>query len=194
MKQKCDEKSLSKLSDQQIFDASKNMEFVDRDMRNVFDKITGLSKIVSICGAEKEDLLKGPLQHKKEALEARNKYMKHLYSIVHSRGVTEEKLRNASGLDVPIPSFSGYDSKLDIYSFRSDFQKFVQPNILNRYWADTLKKKYLSGPALTLVDKIDDIDEIWSKLIEAYGNVKLLLQNKIVKLGKNSRSRKIGRR
>ena len=114
IKQKCDVRVLPKLSDQQIFDASKNVEFIDRDMRNVFDKITGLSKIVSICGDAKNDLLKLPLKHKMEALEARNNYMKNLFSIVQSRGVTEEKLKNASSLDVPISSFSGYDSKLDI--------------------------------------------------------------------------------
>ena len=191
VKQKCDINSLSKMSDQEIFDASKNMVYIDSDMRNIFDKITGLSKVVSVCGSAKDALLKAPLQNKKEALEARNKYMKHLYSIVQSRGVTEEKLKNASVLDVPIPSFSGYDSKLDIYTFRSEFQKFVQPNVLSRYWVDTLKKKYLSGPAFTLVDKIEDIDEVWSKLVGAYGNVKLLLQNKISKLEKIQKLEKL---
>ena len=42
----------------------------------------------------------------------------------------------------------------------------------------------MSGPALILVDKLDDIDQIWKKLLESYGNVKLLLQTKMNSLDK----------
>ena len=36
----------------------------------------------------------------------------------------------------------------------------------------------------TLVDKTGEINEIWDRLISAYGNVKLLMQNKIDNLDK----------
>ena len=42
----------------------------------------------------------------------------------------------------------------------------------------------MCGPALVLVDKMEDIDKIWQKLIESYGNVKLLLQTKMNSLDK----------
>ena len=38
------------------------------------------------------------------------------------------------------------------------------------YWIDTLKKNYLAGPALVLVKKLEDMEEIWKKLIDSYGN------------------------
>ena len=47
-----------------------------------------------------------------------------------------------------------------------------------------MKRNYLSGPAFVLVDKTEDIDDVWRKLTEAYGNVKLLLQSKINSLDK----------
>ena len=74
--------------------------------------------------------------------------------------------------------------KIDIYTFKSEFEKLIQPKIQKRYWIDTLKKNYLSGPAFILVEKIEDITEVWKKLTEAYGNVKLLLQAKMNSLDK----------
>ena len=50
------------------------------------------------------------------------------------------------------------------------------------HWADSLKRKYLTGSALTLVKSIDDIDKIWEKLQSTYGDVQLLLQNKLLSL------------
>ena len=78
----------------------------------------------------------------------------------------------------------GYESKLDIYSFRSQFEKFIQPGKQRQYWVDVLKRKYLSGAALTLVETVENIDEAWEKLTTAYGNMKLLLQKKISNLDK----------
>ena len=80
------------------------------------------------------------------------------------------------------------DSKLNIYSFSFEFEKFIQPSIQKQYWVDILEK-CLSGPALTLVDKCETIDDVWEKLTNAYGNMKLLLQNKIKSVGQ---VRKIG--
>ena len=44
----------------------------------------------------------------------------------------------------------------------------------------------MSGMAYNLISGIDDINNIWTKLIEVYGNTELLLQNKIGSLGKFS--------
>ena len=51
---------------------------------------------------------------------------------------------------------------------------------------DYLKKNYPTGNAYTLVAKIGEIDDIWDKLISAFGNTNLLLQNKLSSLEKFS--------
>ena len=38
---------------------------------------------------------------------------------VEKRDLSAEKIRNALGLKIKIPIFTGYDADLDIYSFRS---------------------------------------------------------------------------
>ena len=45
--------------------------------------------------------------------------------------------------------------------------------------ADFLKRNYLSGVALTLVEKVTEYSKIWEMLSQSFGNVRLLLQNKL---------------
>ena len=49
-------------------------------------------------------------------------------------------------------------------------------------WADYLKRNYLSGSALTLVERETDYIKIWEKLLDSYGNARYLLQNKLSEL------------
>ena len=181
---KCRSDSLKSLTDFQIFDLQKDMVSVDTEMREIFGLVTAFSKIAATCGDEKEDLLKEPEALKDKALKARNAYAKELYAIVGSRDITEEKLKSVSVLDIELGKFQGYDSKTDIYTFKSDFERLIQRKFQKPYWVDTLKKNYLAGPALVLVEKLEDITEIWKKLIDSYGNVKLLLQTKMNALDK----------
>ena len=182
--QKCCCAKLKTSTDFQILDLQKDLVSVDKEMREIFGVVTAFSKIAATCGDEKEDLLKEPEALKQSALDARNKYAKELHQISSSRDITEDKLKSQSSLEIELGKFQGYESKMDIYTFKSDFEKLIQPKIQKPYWVDTLKKNYLSGPALILVEKLDDIDQIWKKLLESYGNVKLLLQTKMNSLDK----------
>ena len=112
----------------------------DSELREIFEKITSFSKIASLCGEEKEKLLEKPIDDKNKALKARNDFAKSLHSIFTERDISEEKLKNASGLKIELPKFKGYESKTDIYSFKSEFEKLIQPTIQKQYWVDHLKK------------------------------------------------------
>ena len=73
-----------------------------------------------------------------------------------------------------------------IYTFRTEFDKLIVPVVPETFWPDYLKRNYLSGSAFTLVEKIENIGRIWRKLIGSFGNVRLLLQNKISALEKQN--------
>ena len=176
---KCVSSTLQNLNDYELLDRSKNMTSLDVEMREIFDKFSEISKIVVSLGTGHDDLLDRPRRSQSKALQVRNTYAQELYGLIVDRDVSEEKLKRSKGLDIETPKFEGYQSKLDIYSFRAEFEKLIQPSIQKQYWVDFLKKNCLSGPARTLVDKCEGIDEIWDKLTTAYGNMKLLLQNKI---------------
>ena len=159
------------MSDHQILDCHKNLSSIDTEMREIFDKVTGFSKIAALCGDEKDQMLVKPRDLQEKVLKLKNTYAMNLHSIFTERDISEEKLRNSAGLTIELQKFKGYDSKLDVYSFKTEFEKLVQPRIQKRYWVDTLKKNYLCGSALVLVEKSEKIEDIWEKLINAYGNV-----------------------
>ena len=60
----------------------------------------------------------------------------------------------------------------------------ISPNIQRKLLPDYLKKNYLAGPALLLVQGIMDVEGIWGKLKEPYGSTMILLQNKICEVEK----------
>ena len=181
---KCDLSVLSTMTDYQIFECNNKRYVIDTEMREIFDKFTSFSKVAATLPGERDALIKEPHLNQQKALEARNDYAKKLHALMCERDISAEKLRNASTITVELAKFKGYESKLDIYSFRSEFEKLIQPSCQKHLWVDTLKNNYLAGPAFTLVERTESLSEIWEKLTGAYGNVRLLLQNKIAKLDK----------
>ena len=93
------------------------------------------------------------------------------------RNISEEKLKRVANIKIELEKFKGYESKMNIYTFHNEFQKLVEP---------ALQKNYLSGAALTLVETIEDINNIWKKLFESFCDTRLLLQNKLGHLDKTS--------
>ena len=85
-------------------------------------------------------------------------------------------------MKIQLSKFHGYDSKLDIYTFQSQFSKIHDRTVPKRYMSDVQKNNFLDGPALLLVKNIDDIDEIWIRLKSAYGDTKILLKKKLGEL------------
>ena len=73
-------------------------------------------------------------------------------------------------------NFRGYQSDVDIYTFHDDFNKLYQRTTPKRLMPDLLKINHLKEPALSLVKSIDDIDNIWSTLIAAYGDAKMMFR------------------
>ena len=179
---KCDISGLESLSDHQLFEKNKNFYSSDSDIYELFERFTEFHKTASLCGEDKEGILSEPTKIQEIALDTRNTYAQTLHKLMVERDISEEKLRNSTEVSLELSKFQGWDSKLDIFSFKTDFERLIQPTLQKRYWVDSLKTKYLTGSALVLVERCKTIDEIWKTLFEAYGNVKLLLQNKISKL------------
>ena len=101
-----------------------------------------------------------------------------------SREITKLEIFSKSRLKISSPKFNGYESKLVIYTFQSQFLKTHQRTTPKRMMVDVLKTNFLEGPALSLVRNITDVDEIWVKLKVSCGDPKLLLKKKLLHLGK----------
>ena len=75
------------------------------------------------------------------------------------KGTSEEKLKSGFNLKIDLNKYQGYDSCMDIYTFRSEFEKLIQPLVLRKLWSDYLKRNHLCSGALILVEKLENIDE-----------------------------------
>ena len=111
-------------------------------------------------------------------------YTKSINNEVNEREISKQELFKESNLKINLPKFSGYDSKLDIYTFQSEFLKIYKRTTPKRMMPDILKNNLLEGSALSLVKQVHDIDEIWIRLKSAYGDAKLLLKKKMSEICK----------
>ena len=175
--------NLEDLGDYQLLEISQDKN-LETDFNVVLEKITDLAGLVSGGGAAVQKLLDVATSRKTQIITKKNSFFKNLQAIVSSRDVTPDKLKNAASLKIELPKFSGYDSDMDFYTFKSEFQKLIEPQVKKQLLSDYLKRNYLTGSAFTLVEKESDYSQIWQKLLDSFGNARLLLQNKLSGLEK----------
>eukprot|EP00794_Sanderia_malayensis_P020664 gene20664-22704_t len=85
-----------------------------------------------------------------------------VHAVIEKGEVLKHKSFNEMKLNMDLKKFSGY--------LRNTPKKLL---------ADLLTNNYLSDPALSLVKDVSEIDVIWDRLKQAYGNSKILLTKKL---------------
>jgi len=121
--------------------------------------------------------------------ELKQSYAESLQAEIKKKEIIKQKKFQSSKLNIKLSKFKGYDSTVDIYSFQSDFEKLHINSTPTSLLPDLLKNNYLDGQALTLVKRVDEIDEMWRRLKASYGDAKLmlLLSKKLSLLSQTSR-------
>ncbi len=174
--------NISDLNDFEILSLKKREEDLHVELRELIDKVSGFEKFVLPCGDKAKDLRTEVIKWRSEGSDCLSKHISEVNTRMTERDISEKKLKNSAALDIKIPKFEGYKSEMDVYTFKAEFKKLVEPYIQKDLWADHVKKNLLAGSALNLVLKIEKIDKIWEKLFEVYGNTHLMLQNKLAAL------------
>ena len=175
---------LSTLNDYEVLEIKKGIENMHVELRELIDKVSCFETFVLPCGESAQGLRDKVSKLRDGCRDKMTEFSKNLDKAISTRDISEKKLKNSATLDIEMKKFKGYGSEDDYYTFKSEFKKLVEPVVQKTFWADYLKKNCLSGAALNLVRKIDDIEEIWKKLKEAYGNTHLMLQSKLGSLEK----------
>ena len=98
---------------------------------------------------------------------------------IKDREIEKQKNFNKQNLDIDLVKFKGYKSNVDIYSFQDQFEKLYLQSTPKCMLPDVLINRYLEGPAQLLVKGNDDIDDIWIRLKEVFGDINILLSNKL---------------
>jgi len=99
-----------------------------------------------------------------------------------ARDIEKSREFNRSRLNIRIEKFSGYDSKIDFFTFRSNFEKMHLKTTPKQFLPELLKNNFLTDHALNLVRNLDDIDIIWERLKDVYGNPKMMLSKRLLQL------------
>ena len=105
-------------------------------------------------------------------------YKEKLKAEVKKRELEDYKLKSMAKLNIQVPKFSGTDQQIDIYSFQTKFEE-EHARLPKSKCLYQLKEKYLVGSAKEMVKLIEDIDEIWRTLKEAFGDPIFLLNNEL---------------
>jgi hypothetical protein len=172
------------LRDPELLHEKRDMKNLDTDFNDMLDRVTELGKhnpdefddtceFLEIIADKKEDL-KTKIDSFKTKVETE----------IRTRDLSEEKMKNASLLGIKLPKFKGYESSMDFYTFKTEFEKLIVPRCSAKLLPDYLKNNYLEGPALQLVKQIPDLVSIWERLKSSYGNVQSLLNKKLSELDK----------
>ena len=150
---------LSAMSEYEILDLKKREEALHVELRELIDKASDFEKFVLPVG-DKADAERSLVVGYRDACSAKiSVYLSELSRVISERDISEKKMAYSVGLKVDLKKFEGYNSESDIYTFRSDFKRLIEPGLQKSRWADILKNNYLTGVALTLVLKMENILE-----------------------------------
>ena len=125
-------------SDYQLLEVSqsKNREI---EFNGFLEKVTNLGMLVSKSMSVRK-LLDVAITRRDEVATKKRLFQQNLQTILKTRDITQDKLRNAATLKVEIPKFSGYDCSIDFFTFKSKFETLVEPTVQKRYLAEYLKR------------------------------------------------------
>ena len=124
-------------------------------------------------GKEAVKLLEKIAKERDTVSDLKDKLLKDVHNEMIQQDLSEDKLKNAVALKIILRKFSGYDSELDIYTFKREFGKFIESNVQKKSWS-----------TLTQVQNLDEIEEIWKRLEAIFSDVQFLLHNKLSSLDK----------
>ena len=174
----------SGLSDAQVLEEQKELKTTQKEYHDILDKILKLSQSNPGRYQETKDLLLNVNQRKENVKSMLDWLRDKISEEVIVRGISEEKVKNASLLGIKLPKFSDYKSEMDFYTFKGKFLQYFVPKVKPALLPDYLKNNYLTGQALQIVKEIDDLEAIWGRLQECFGHVPTLLNIKLEELQK----------
>ena len=172
-------RKLTELSDEDLLEAKKAIQSTDQMRFKLIEKVTRLCSIIPEDYDDKDSVLEKLSKLPQSISDLHEKYVSEITSECSVRNVSDSNMRDSCSLKIELKKFSGYNSPLDIYSFRTEFEKLHAKRLRAALLPEYLKNNYLEGTALSLVKTMTDIKEIWERLIEAFGDTKVLLSNKL---------------
>ena len=170
------------VTDEEIWEVKKNLPTMKKQTDSMCDKYKELLEIVPDSIPDKDRKLEELSNKYKCLVKADQEFRRKLDAEIKERDLTKEKSFEASTLNIKLPPFTGYDSKIDVYTFQEKLEKIHKSKTPKRLMAELLKNNHLEGSALEFVKRHEDIDEIWRSLKQAFGDPRMMMMKKVEEL------------
>ena len=182
---------ITNLDEKDLIRRNKSLFELENKIKIISDKFP---EMLSYCTSEKDDELVEKFKKWYASLAPKIKsYSTLIKKRVDELELDKEDVFKASNLNIKLERFKGYSSPVDIYTFKSEFEKIYLRSTPRRMLPELLKNNFLGDSALSMVKSIDDIDEVWKRLREAFGDPKIMLERKLGDIDKiNSLSKMKG--
>ena len=154
-----------------------------KQLQSRMSEVSSLSeKLKELIELKTSATVYNPIKKEYDVLyQSAQSYEKTINDEINSRELDKLDLFKKAQLNIKLPKFTGCDAEIDIYTFISDFKKLYS-EVPTAFQPDYVKNNYLGKHALELVKNVDNIDEIWVRLKNAFGDRKLLLSQKLSNL------------
>ena len=169
---------LQKVTDKQLKKRKEEQTHLQKELRHISNKIEEAIKNSSQTMCDTDIVqMKNDFDH---LINLKEKYQQQLNDEADRRELEKVEAFETSTLNIKLSKFKGYGSAMDIYTFQDTVEKLHLKSTPKHLFPDLLKNNYLENPALSIVKHIKNIEEIWRRLKEAYGDSQTMLAKKII--------------
>ena len=141
-------------------------------------------KLIENASEDKEKVIDELSKSYEDLIRDKELYTFNVEKEMESRELHKLETFKTSYLNFKLPKFKGYDSAMDIFTFKSAIKKFYEKRTPRTMLPDLLTNNYLEDPALSLVKSVKDISEIRDRLKLAYGDPRSMLKKEISEISK----------
>ena len=132
--------NMKDLSDDDVIKLKTDAVSSDKVLEKVSERIVKLIASSNITDSKKIDEVK---KRYEEDILLQKHFFNKIDSEYKSRELGKLKTLNQSKLNIKLAKFKGYNSTLDIYSFKRDFDKLHERSVPTNLMADVLKNNFL---------------------------------------------------
>ena len=131
------------LTDDQISKLKNELPDNLKQVENISKLIKDLLNRNKVCDKDMEDSITKITNDYDFLCASKDNFIKFINDEAAVRELSKKKLFNEGKLRINLPKFGGHESKLDIYSFQSEFIKLHESTTPKRLMLDMLKNNYL---------------------------------------------------
>ena len=175
-------KTRHEVPDEELFRRNKEMSENSSKFESLSKKYQQFLETVPDTYTDRRNVTNAITESYEEVAERKSEYEKFVKEEMSTRELLKQAAFKSTNLNIDLKKYKGYDSDLDVFTFQSEFEKLYSKETPTNRLADLLKNKYLQNPALALVKRLENINEIWARLHKAYGDPRIMLRNKLTEV------------